>query len=172
VPYAASMKSIWFVLLVSLGGFVLCVGLYRLLFSNLSKSWQVFPASTDSIPGIQQSHYASSSAGLLVDISGGVVQPGVYHLPPLSRLRDAILRAGGFSLDVDANFVIQRLNLVEKLHDSEKIYIPRRGENIHLPFLYSFGNDVNGVVTAKPKTKKKSTAKKKNSPKPTPQTSF
>ncbi len=155
-------SRLWFVVLLSLGGFVLCEVVYRMILDVGPKAPQIFSfPSNANVAAISGLHYASSSAGLLIDINGGVRQPGIYHLPPVSRVRDAISRAGGFSQDVDARFVLQRLNLVEKLHDAEKIYIPRRGESIHLPFLYGYGNDVNGTGIVQSKAKKKTSARKK-----------
>ncbi len=65
---------------------------------------------------------------LLVDIQGGVSQPGVYELPADSRLKDAIIVAGGLSEKADRKYLSKTLNLAQKVSDGLKIYIPLRGE--------------------------------------------
>ncbi len=61
---------------------------------------------------------------ITIHIDGEVVQPGVYHLQPGSRIQDAILKAGG--LKQNAN--IHRINLAQTLSDGIKIYIPSDNE--------------------------------------------
>lgn len=72
---------------------------------------------------------ASASAQIIhVDVSGAVNAPGVYTLPVGSLVEDAIITAGGFSADVDAETVAQTLNRAAKLVDSAKIYVAKRGQ--------------------------------------------
>lgn len=61
---------------------------------------------------------------LAVHVAGAVKQPGVYHLPPNSRVEDAIRQAGGATANAD----LDGLNLAETLTDGQKIYVPRKGE--------------------------------------------
>lgn len=67
-----------------------------------------------------------------IDISGSVMNPGVYQLPPDSRLKDALVKAGGLNSDADRDYVSKSLNLAKKLTDGEKIYIPKVGERVVL----------------------------------------
>ena len=43
-----------------------------------------------------------AGTGLVIDVTGAVLHPGVYHLPAGSRVADAIAAAGGFGPRVDA----------------------------------------------------------------------
>lgn len=61
---------------------------------------------------------------IVIDISGEVVNPGVYHLPEGSRVNDAIDAAGGLTNDCDINYI----NRAEIIHDGLKIYIPSKDE--------------------------------------------
>jgi len=61
-----------------------------------------------------------TTAPILVYINGGVVQAGLYTLPPGSRVTDAIQAAGGFSSEADTTSI----NLAELLDDGEQIEVP------------------------------------------------
>jgi competence protein ComEA len=65
-----------------------------------------------------------------VDVSGAVKQPGVYELYEEDRVLDAIYKAGGFSSEVDSNFVASQLNLAAKITDGQKVYVKRVGETV------------------------------------------
>ncbi len=55
-------------------------------------------------------------------------KPGVYELSFDSRVKDALLAAGGLSKEADSNMVSKSLNLAAKLKDGAKIYIAYSGE--------------------------------------------
>lgn len=57
-------------------------------------------------------------------ILGAVQNPGVYFMPPGSRVIDAIAAAGGETAEAD----LARVNLAARLEDEEQIYVPRLGE--------------------------------------------
>ena len=59
-------------------------------------------------------------AGLLVDVSGAVENPGLYRLPRGDRVYDAIAAAGGFSPDADMSKVP---NLAGRLKDGEQVKV-------------------------------------------------
>jgi competence protein ComEA len=68
---------------------------------------------------------ASHSQSLVViDVAGGVENPGVYSLEIGSLVADAIAAAGGWSSQAATLEVAQRINLAEKLSDGQKIYVP------------------------------------------------
>jgi competence protein ComEA len=71
---------------------------------------------------------AGSQPTIVVQVAGAVLRPGVYSLPPGSRVGDAIKMAGGYSTDVDPRLAESKLNLAAKLTDSELILVPRRGD--------------------------------------------
>lgn len=66
---------------------------------------------------------AATMAPLWVDISGAVNQPGLYELPPGSRVLNALTAAGGLA----ANAAVEQVNQTALLHDGEKIVIPSVG---------------------------------------------
>ena len=70
----------------------------------------------------------AATASWLVDVAGAVARPGVYALPPGSRVADAIRAAGGYSGRVDTSAADAALNLAEVLRDGAKILVPERGE--------------------------------------------
>lgn len=61
---------------------------------------------------------------LMVHVDGAVASPGVYTLPPESRVNDAVQAAGGALPDAETGAV----NLADKLSDGVKIYLPVPGE--------------------------------------------
>jgi competence protein ComEA len=63
---------------------------------------------------------------LKVYITGAVTNPGVYSIPRLSRVENAIQAAGGFLKTADT----QNINLAAKLIDGEEIVVPVIGQNI------------------------------------------
>jgi competence protein ComEA len=69
-----------------------------------------------------------STGELVVDIEGGVAEPGIQRLPADSRVADAIVAAGGFSPDANVALASRQLNLAARLTDGQQIYVPRQGE--------------------------------------------
>ena len=67
-----------------------------------------------------------------VEISGGVLQPGVISLPEESRLIDGISAAGGWGERVDPLRVELCLNLAAPLEDGSAIRIPTRDDRLLL----------------------------------------
>lgn len=65
---------------------------------------------------------ASMSAPLTVHVAGAVRLPGVYQLPPRSRVVDALNAAGGPIQKAD----LEKINLAQLLVDTEQVYIPAR----------------------------------------------
>jgi competence protein ComEA len=61
-----------------------------------------------------------SAAPLVVEISGAVTLPGVYTLPPGSRLADALTAAGGLLPSADRS----QVNLAALLSDGARLHIP------------------------------------------------
>ena len=74
---------------------------------------------------------APTPAPILVDVTGAILQAGVYALARDSRVQDAVEAAGGFSQDADRDAT----NLAARIADGDKITIPRMGEAPGAPLL-------------------------------------
>ena len=74
---------------------------------------------------------------IICDISGEVINPGVYTLPTDSRLIDLIDAAGGLSEYADINSI----NRARLLVDGEKVYIPKMGEESTISWIESINNN-------------------------------
>lgn len=62
---------------------------------------------------------------LVVDVTGEVKIPGVYELPPNSRVIDALKAAGGAKKSADLTLI----NLARVIKDGEQIYIDKKDNN-------------------------------------------
>lgn len=67
-----------------------------------------------------------SPAPIIVYISGAVLQPGVYELPPEARVADLVVAAGGILPEADE----VQVNMADVLVDSDHIHVPAVGETI------------------------------------------
>jgi competence protein ComEA len=67
------------------------------------------------------------AAGLVVDVAGAVVHPGLHRLPHGARVGDAIGSAGGFAPRADLDEAGRVLNLAEPLVDGAKVLVPELG---------------------------------------------
>ena len=67
---------------------------------------------------------------VVVEVAGAVEKPGVYKLTKGVRIEDALISAGGISADADRLWMERSLNRAAKLIDGQKIYIPRKDEQI------------------------------------------
>jgi len=73
-------------------------------------------ASAEGAPG-------PSPRELWVDVAGAVRRPGLYRVPPGSRVAVALERAGGLSPHGERTAV----NLAAPLRDGQQVVVPRRG---------------------------------------------
>lgn len=121
--YAPFLRLNWLPLSLGLLGLIFFIyGLIALLGTASKNNDLVFESSNSA------STSAKITADIAVDIEGAVIKPGMYSLAIGSRIRDALVSAGGLSAFADRVWVEKNLNLAAKLSDGAKIYIPRAGE--------------------------------------------
>jgi competence protein ComEA len=93
-------------------------------------------------PSFEGSQFVSSSGAptpaasgahgpgpIVVDVQGGVAEPGIRELPAGSRVADAIDAAGGYGVDADLE-AAAALNLAEPLSDGQQVRVPRIGDAV------------------------------------------
>jgi competence protein ComEA len=90
----------------------------------------VNPTSVATVPP------TSAPVTVTVHIAGAVARPGVYRLEVGSRVDDAVLAAGGATLDAD----LDNVNLAAPLSDGSHVRIPRIGDQ-HSSVVQPSGGD-------------------------------
>lgn len=116
------------IIFVSFGMILLSYGLISLLGSANSSKDIVFEKG-DGLSNSSTESAKTITKEVLVDVEGAVVSPGVYRIASSSRVKDALISAGGLSKNADREWVAKNLNLAAKIIDTGKLYIPFLGEN-------------------------------------------
>lgn len=131
-------KNILLVFLATfiLGGVVVYITLEKKLQSSCIMQ---VSADTDNADENKDNEKLGS---IFIDISGAVINPGVYEVENGTRVGDILALAGGASGEASATWVSRNLNLSKKVEDSSKIYIPFEWE-FYLPEEYKISKTVN-----------------------------
>lgn len=74
--------------------------------------------------GMNHELLGQTDSKIYIDISGAVVNPGVYELEEGDRVIDVLRACGGLSVEADRPWVEQNINRARPIKDGEKIYIP------------------------------------------------
>lgn len=108
-------------LVVALAGITL-IGLGVFLWKSHSSQPDTIQilSATDSVSA------PATASGVMIDVGGAVVAPGVYKLASDSRVQDALVVAGGLSEDADINWVERNINRAENIRDGMKVFIPAK----------------------------------------------
>lgn len=100
---------------------VLLTGCIITSFISTNDKEKVLPVS--SLPQSAQGAVTSKAAQaktVRVQVSGAVLEPGIYDLPANCRVEEAIATAGGLTENADS----ERVNLVRKVRDGMQIRVP------------------------------------------------
>lgn len=113
---------LWYRVPILFGAFsILFVILSITIFIKSYQSSEPIRFSSEVMP----SNMASNAGMLVIDIEGGVNNPGVYALPAGSRVEEGLMKAGGLSPDADMARISQSMNRAAKITDGAKLYVPR-----------------------------------------------
>jgi comEA protein len=124
IKFSRSEQAVLILLiLVALAG--LCTLVSRALSPRNSSNNGIVISEppSSSTPGAAKSTSGFDPSDLLVvHIVGAVATPGVYKLPPRTRVYEAINAAGGAKPDA----TLEALNLAEMIQDGQQIFVPSK----------------------------------------------
>ena len=99
---------------------VIALGLWR-FWPSAPEPEIAFDEGTDLVAaGAEAAVAEEPPADIVVHVAGAVLRPGVYALPPGSRVADAVAAAGG----VLGTAAEDAVNLARLLIDGEQVYLP------------------------------------------------
>lgn len=111
-----------------LGAFLLGVGVLGVLALARGdwKGMEEVRELQEEKEGTQGKEAGEDKSGktIVVDIGGAVERPGIYELQGGARVNDALIAAGGLSVEADRVWVTRNINLAQKVSDGNKIFIP------------------------------------------------
>jgi competence protein ComEA len=111
-------------LLIAAGTGVAAVALIGSLWSNAtSGSGETVVAAPTEVLSAEGAQSAGTAGTLFVQVVGAVESPGVYELPPDSRVMDAVALAGGLTAKADP----ASINLARIVQDGEQLVIGTNG---------------------------------------------
>ena len=115
-------------LLIIFGGVLLAIGVTLSLKSFLATDTtvEIIQASSSDVIG------SGETPKIIIDVSGAVVNPGVYSLTAGDRIQNALVAAGGLAASADREWIAKNLNLAAKLSDGVKLYIPFAGDSYNV----------------------------------------
>ncbi len=122
-----------------------------LIYINKTKVFTYINSLQKAQPANQKSEVRASDIPeikkIVVDVEGGVINPGVYEIEEGKRIADVLLLAGGFSKDVDIKQAALNINKAQKLTDSMKIYIPIQGDSTATTQVKGDSNSTNSAIS-------------------------
>jgi competence protein ComEA len=106
----------------------LAIAAFLVAATGPSGSVEIDGGSAFPVAGSSASTATGATEGIVVDVQGAVMRPGIQRLPAGSRVGDAIAAAGGYGPRVDAARAADELNLAAVVSDGDRIVVPARGD--------------------------------------------
>lgn len=116
-----------YIVIFGIGIGLIVVGLI-IIFISTNTSNGVEIVENDTPVATSGGEISTGSNTIVVEVSGAVQKPGVYHFSSGSRVDEALQAAGGITKDANSDFVAKSINRAGKLTDGQKIYIPEKSE--------------------------------------------
>lgn len=145
-------KSLFFIIPAVILLLLVGISLGFVYQQSFKKEEIVFEEFDESPTSPTLSAQSSQKPIIKVEISGAIINSGVYEMKVGDRVEDLINKAGGFSNSADLEWVAKNLNQAEKLNDGEKIYIYSKEE-----VRQNQGLDDRGMVSSQKEDGKSST---------------
>jgi len=117
-----------------LAGGILCLLVAWILVGIFAGRWKETAPTSMAGPALSTKDPLPTSpplTELVVYLTGAVRRPGVFSVPPGSRLVAVVEKAGGLAPEADA----ERINLAQPVADGAHLHIPRRGDRERLAAL-------------------------------------
>lgn len=113
IPMQAKSKKLIFIAVLLTG----CI-----ITSLISTNDKEKPLAGSSLQSVQSAvtSKAAQVKTVRVQVSGAVLEPGIYDVPASCRVEEAIAAAGGMTENADS----ERVNLVRKVRDGMQIRVP------------------------------------------------
>lgn len=108
---------------ISIATLIVSAILYNILYTNNEKNEIFNEFDTEEENRVEIIEEKEEIKTIFVDISGEVINPGLYELKENARVNDAIIAAGGVTDKAD----LSEINLAYILSDAIKITIPKTG---------------------------------------------
>jgi len=123
VPDFDKREKILLGILLIMAIFTVCITYYA-FFKPSSEIVLDLQEEQDKAPLEDDETFVEEKEKIIVHVAGAVKSPGVYTLEEGDRVKDALDVAGGVIPEAD----LESLNLAMKVHDEDKLYVPKTGE--------------------------------------------
>jgi competence protein ComEA len=132
-PAVGSLPVAPLTIAAAIGVVALAIGAFLFAASDLGGgSVRVAGAASlaplEGVGGATDDPAAAGSDVIVVEIVGAVRAPGVFKLPPGSRIGDLVEAAGGYGPRLDAVRATLDLNLAARLADGDRVVVPSRDD--------------------------------------------